>query len=166
MGEGVRDLVAQKILNLELVIIGDGPEMKSLKSHALKSTVGDRIHFLGNKNRSSIASAVRHSDVAIVPYGGSSLVEAAILQVPIVAFDIEWHSELIRPGETGYLADYPDVLHLSNCLEHALISRDTTLEMSQNCYSVVQNMFDEESNRVNKKKHLIQNLLWGQAFTL
>jgi hypothetical protein len=37
------------------------------------------------------------------------LVEACLSATPVVAYDVEWQSELITPGETGMLVPYRDV---------------------------------------------------------
>ena len=52
----------------------------------------------------------------VISFGGSTLVEAALWKIPVIAFDIEWHSELIRNGETGYLTDYSSSEHLAEAL--------------------------------------------------
>ncbi len=45
------------------------------------------------------------------------LLEAAMLGIPIVCFDIEWHNEVITHGVSGYLADYPDIDHMAELIE-------------------------------------------------
>ena len=99
--------------DLHLIIIGDGPEKTKILSYLTKSICKKRIHFLGYRDRNFIAQTALHSSLSLVPYGGGSLVEAVMLGVPVVAFDIGWHNELIRDGETGYLADFPDINHIA-----------------------------------------------------
>ena len=43
------------------------------------------------------------------PLGGFSLIEAAMLGKPVVAYDIEWHAELIKNGEKFYSKNSSDL---------------------------------------------------------
>jgi glycosyltransferase involved in cell wall biosynthesis len=44
----------------------------------------------------------------VAPMMGRALVEAALSSTPIVAYDVDWHSELITDGETGVLVPFGD----------------------------------------------------------
>jgi glycosyltransferase involved in cell wall biosynthesis len=103
-----------------LVVIGQGECGSVLREMVEKAGLSSRVHFLGYRPREYIRQAAGHSAVVIVPYGGSSLVEAALLGRPTVAFDIEWHRELVRDGETGWLADHRSVADLTRCICEAL----------------------------------------------
>ena len=48
------------------------------------------------------------ASVIAAPLAGLALVEGALSGTPIVAYDYEWHSELIRTDETGILVPHRD----------------------------------------------------------
>jgi glycosyltransferase involved in cell wall biosynthesis len=127
-----------------LIIIGDGPEKQKITSYVRNSSYKDRIVLLGQRERSYITQIALHSSLAIVPYGGSSLVEAVMLNVPVVAFDIEWHNELIRDGETGYLADFPDINHLAQKMFQSLSNPQESKKMAEAAKYLAQKMFDNQ----------------------
>jgi glycosyltransferase involved in cell wall biosynthesis len=139
--------------DVHLVVVGDGPLRAELTAHAARAAGGDRAHFIGFRDRGYIRSAAQASDVALVPYGGSSLLEAALLQLPIVAFDIEWHGELVRPGETGFLADFADTHHLARQLTTALDRPDDARRMAAACRTLALQMFDPKRVRAEERRH-------------
>ena len=88
-----------------LVIAGDGPLKEQLASkYSLRE---DSIMFLGFVNPASLASLMATAAVALVPLGGSVLVELALAEAPIVAYDVDWHSELIH-DDAGVLVPHRD----------------------------------------------------------
>lgn len=137
-----------------LLVIGDGPLRGELEAIAARHALQDRVRFVGYRPRSYIGAAAAYMDAAIVPYGGSSLVEAAMLGLPIIAFDIEWHSEMIRPGETGYLADYPDRAHMATLLAQALADAPAAREMAGRCRTLARRMFDRTNVDETMTRHM------------
>jgi glycosyltransferase involved in cell wall biosynthesis len=87
-----------------LVMAGDGPLREQLVRE-----YGQRedVKFLGFVDPPSLASLMATSSVALVPLGGSALVELALAETPIVAYDIDWHRELIHDG-SGVLVPLRD----------------------------------------------------------
>ncbi|MDA0368859.1 MAG: glycosyltransferase [Proteobacteria bacterium] len=136
--------LAPPLPDVRLVMIGDGPLLQALIARAHDAGLAERILFLGYRDRSYIRSAAQFSNVALVPYGGSSLVEAVLLGLPVVAFDIEWHAELVRPGETGYLADFADAAHMAAQLGAALNDPQDSARMALACRQTAEHMFDSE----------------------
>lgn len=134
---------------LYLAIIGDGPEKQKIISYITNSPYKHSILLLGQKDRSYITQIALHSSLAVVPYGGSSLVEAVMLNVPVVAFDIEWHNELIRDGETGYLADFPNINHLACQMFQSLSNPQKSQKMAEYAKRLAQKMFD---NKITDEK--------------
>ena len=129
-------------LDVSLVTIGDGTMLAALESRAQAAGLANRALFLGHRDHGFIRSASVCADVALVPYGGSSLVEAVLLDLPVVAFDVEWHAELIRNQETGFLADFPDPRHLATQLRAALDDPGAAGQMARACRAVADRMFD------------------------
>jgi len=138
--------------DVAFVIVGDGPLRETLEARSRAAGVADRVAFLGFRDRAFIRSAAAYADVALVPYGGSSLVEAILLDLPVVAFDVEWHAELVRPGETGFLADFPDAHHMAAQLTVTLDNPDEAKRMARACRVVADRMFDPDRVRANERR--------------
>ncbi|HUZ74130.1 MAG TPA: glycosyltransferase [Stellaceae bacterium] len=134
------------------VMIGDGPLQPELTEWTAVRGLARNVHFVGRRDQKYIRSAAHYSNVVLVPLGGSSLVEAALFARPIVAFAIEWHHELIRPGETGYLADYPDAVDLARQLAEALDNRDEAERRAGACARLARVMFDPAIAKAEEKR--------------
>ncbi len=147
-------IAANNINDLNLIIIGSGPEEENLKKIANFSNHSKRIYFLGYKDRNYISEAAKKSLFTIISFGGSTLVEAALFKLPIIAFDIEWHSELIRNDETGYLVDYSDPYHLSEKIIKSVNDNNKLKSMAENCYYSVKKMFSHSNYLENKKRYM------------
>lgn len=107
-----------KVGGRELILVGDGPERKELEARASKSPVlSKHVHFLGFLNRLDALELVKRADVVLVPLGGFTLIEAALCGKPVIAFDNEWHGELISSGETGILVRPEDPAEIARAVE-------------------------------------------------
>jgi len=94
-------------LDFKLILIGDGRELENLKLLAKERGLADRVIFAGNRTQEWIAGALNFADINLAPLCGRSLLEASLGGVPTIAFDVDWHSEIVIPGVTGILV--PDL---------------------------------------------------------
>lgn len=103
--KGVGTLIdAASRYNFPLRIVGDGPEMDTLKSRA-----GGNVTFLGAMSRKAVLDEMRRAAVVAVPslwYEGFGLVvvEAFACATPVVATRIGALAEIVDEGKTGLLA--------------------------------------------------------------
>jgi len=116
-----------------LIIAGDGPLKEQLASKYNHSE--DHIVFLGFVDPTSLASLMSTADVALVPLGGSALVELALAEVPIVAYDVDWHSELIHDG-SGILVPYRDWVSMADEASKLLADKDRAETMGRKARQV------------------------------
>ena len=100
------EVVSGKAANVRLVMLGDG-DMRSHLVELAKSS-GLDIDFPGFVSQEKLAGMLSSADVILAPLSGSSLVEAALSGTPIVAYDVDWHEELIVDGKTGVLVPFRD----------------------------------------------------------
>jgi glycosyltransferase involved in cell wall biosynthesis len=91
-----------------LLMAGDGPQRIELQREARRLGLGEHVRFLGMQEPARVRDLLFTADVILSPLTGSALVEAALAATPIVAYDVEWHSELILDGITGILVPYRD----------------------------------------------------------
>ena len=54
---------------------------------------------------------------------GRALAEAAFAGLPVVGYDIDWHSELIHNGKNGYLVKAGDIAAFSISIEYVLTNK-------------------------------------------
>jgi glycosyltransferase involved in cell wall biosynthesis len=96
--------------DVHLLIIGDGPQRDRLRRYRDQVSIGDRVHFLGE--RGDVPRLLPHFDVlwSTSGYEGQSnaILEAMAAGVPVVATDIPGTRELVVRDATGYLVPVGD----------------------------------------------------------
>jgi glycosyltransferase involved in cell wall biosynthesis len=118
--------------NLLLVSVGGGKcEMPAGLPHlALGKVSNDRM-------LSTIYSA---ADVFVIPSlqesFGQTVIESLACATPVVGFASGGIPDMVRPGETGWLAPTGDVKALRDAIATALLDRDRRLAMSPVCREV------------------------------
>ncbi len=133
----------RKRSDVYLVIAGDGELKERIRMAADEMGIGSQVLLLGKRGHDFIGNLARNSDVVIAPYSGSSLVECAMLERPCVAFNIEWHNELITDGETGWLVDHASPSRIAAALEEAIDKPMIGRERAQRLKARAEKMFDE-----------------------
>ena len=92
---------------IHLVIIGSGEEYESLKEHAEKFGVQDRVHLLGYIGDAD--QYVRAFDVFLLPSKKEGLpyvlLEAGLAGLPVVASDLPGNHDIIKSGVDGFLIE-------------------------------------------------------------
>ncbi len=98
-------LVAQR-MNACLVMIGDGPDYGKAVEAAQSLGVLDRVKFVGVVDQ--VAPFLQVADLFLLPSEMESFglvgLEAMASGVPVVASNVGGISEVVKHGETGYLA--------------------------------------------------------------
>ncbi len=78
--------------DVEIRIVGDGPDEAALKALVRETGVADRVRFLGHRPRVEVLDLLAQADVFVQPslFEGHSLalVEAATLAMPLVVSDV------------------------------------------------------------------------------
>ena len=111
----VRDIiaVAQKLKNRKdvlFVLAGSGPEEKYINELLSADTdLSKKFRLLGSVPRQAVFKLRKAAYLNLVFMGGYSLIEACASGRPTVAYDVEWHSELIQNGKTGWLVPEGDI---------------------------------------------------------
>jgi glycosyltransferase involved in cell wall biosynthesis len=95
--------VKAEIPSVLFLIIGDGIERKNAELLVKEKGLIHNVLFLGYQPLEKVIQFRKIADVNLCLMAGFSLIEAAAAGRPIVSYDIEWHYELVRDQETGYL---------------------------------------------------------------
>ena len=107
------DVVRNAGLDWPLVVVGDGPDRKSVEAAAKAS--GRRIEFTGWLDNDEATRLLAGASLLIFPSRGPEslsrvLIEASALGIPIAAMDTGGTRDIIEPGVTGLLSSSPEGL--------------------------------------------------------
>lgn len=122
----------QRNPSAHLLLLGDGPELISLKSLSNELGIDSHVHFLGR--RADVGAVYRDaSDVAVsasrMEMLPLSLLEAAMAGLPVVASDIDAHLEAVVEGVTGLLVRQDDPAQLASALDRLAADKNQRVEM-------------------------------------
>ena len=100
-------ILSEKIPNAHLVFAGDGSARKSLEDKAKRTSVKDRIHFLGMVNRADLPD-VFHDSTAFLSASTTevhpiSAIEAIASGLPMVVVKDEAFEGMVEDDINGYL---------------------------------------------------------------
>ncbi len=91
-----------------LRIVGDGTERSRLERRVAEEGVQGSVVFYGYMSSIDVAKILSNSDLFVSPYTGTSLREAALMGLPIVAYRLGFVGELLRDGENCLMASGGD----------------------------------------------------------
>jgi colanic acid/amylovoran biosynthesis glycosyltransferase len=138
-----------------LDFVGDGPLRASLEEEATRLGLRERVRFHGSVGEPAVAEVLDAADVfalpsIIAPDGDmegipNALIEALAAGLPAVSTRQSGVPELIRDGETGYLAEPGDVEGLRGALLRALDDPDAERRAAAG-RALVEREFDQRSS--------------------
>ena len=99
------------------VLAGGGPCEEAIHAR-LRSR--DNVRMVPFQSQQVVAAIRAVSTAALCLIGGFSLIEACAAGVPVVAYDIEWHREIIEDGVSGLLVEEHDIDGVVAALERLL----------------------------------------------
>ncbi len=109
--------------NVRLAVVGDGPHLATLQSHAHRLGLASRVHFL--RHRDDVESIYPAFDVFCLPSLVEGLprsaLEAQACGIPVVASNVGALSEAVCP-RTGTLVPAADPQAIANALQ-AVVAR-------------------------------------------
>lgn len=98
--------VRRQGFDVKAVLAGDGRMRSALSEQARALGVEDASVFAGNVGQDRLAELIPLAAAVVSPHTGRALTEAALGAAPVVAYDIDWQSELIEDGVTGILVPH------------------------------------------------------------
>ena len=144
-------------LEFKLIIIGGGREQTNLQNLAKELGVESEVVFAGNRSQEWIAGALVRSHLALAPLTGRALLETALSGCPVVAYDVDWHGEIVRTGETGALVENLNYIEMGEAALKLLQDEPTRLKMSDNIWRVAMSMAAPEAI-IEKQIEIYSNL--------
>jgi glycosyltransferase involved in cell wall biosynthesis len=141
-------------LNFEInaVLVGEGQLIESLKTYAKSIGIESKVYFMGNKDQNWLSSILPLCSAFISPHTGRALTEAALAGAPVVAYDVDWQSEIIIPEVTGELVPFGDILKLTESTIKILSNRDYSNKIGANLRKLTLKMMDPISLNAHEQK--------------
>lgn len=122
--KGVADLLAAvaKIDNLELRVVGAGPEAEGLADLTQGLDLGERVKFLGYLDTPAVVEEVKAAGAVVLPARWPenmpySLLEALAAGTPIIVARSGGLTELLEPGKNGFAYEPGDLAGLVAALK-------------------------------------------------
>ena len=113
----IAESLAHKREDFMLVMIGGGKEETRLKAVVAGDPVlAQCVRMVGFQSRAVCVDVRRASYASLCLMAGFSLIEACAAGRPVISYDVEWHSELVKNVETGFLLKESDVEGVVNGL--------------------------------------------------
>jgi glycosyltransferase involved in cell wall biosynthesis len=125
-------LAARQVPDLELEIVGDGPEWPHLIELSAQLRLTDRVVFRGRLSADGVREAMgrAHTLVLTSLYEGLShtVLEAAAAGLPCIVSDRGGNEEVIRHAQNGLVVPPQHVEHLAHALR-SLLANETGRRM-------------------------------------
>lgn len=124
--------VCRRRQDVAFLMVGDGEERGYLEQLSQDLGLDDNIKFLGFQPRTRVAQIRLISDVSLCLMAGFSLIEAAAAGTPLVSYDVDWHYELVKDGETGFLLPEGDIQRAASAIITLLDDPELCQELGKN----------------------------------
>jgi len=122
-----------------LALAGDG-ELRTSLEEQIKNSSFPKSHLmlLGFQDQEECLSLRKASDIC----GGFSLIEACAAARPVVAYAVEWHSELVINNVTGFLIDENDTDRVALVIDQLLSDQAAANRMGKKAAELARKKHD------------------------
>ncbi|QOP45836.1 glycosyltransferase family 4 protein [Sulfurimonas paralvinellae] len=103
-----------------ILVAGNGPEYNYMNSFIKKNNLENNIKLIGFQSKNIVFTIKKQSNINICLLDGFSLIEACASGKPVIAYDTEWHSELIKDNTSGLLVKENDIKEMVNKIDYLL----------------------------------------------
>jgi glycosyltransferase involved in cell wall biosynthesis len=144
--------VAASAGHVELLVVGDGPERRSLEALAASLGVGDRVVFAGSCQADQVRAYYGESDVFVqhsiahasgwVEGFGVSIVEASAAGLPVVVSRTGGIGPQVIDGETGFLIEERNVTAMAQAMLRLAQDQNLRIRMGRLGRRHVERHFD------------------------
>jgi len=120
-----------KVDDFEIVLVGDGEMREEIETAAREKKISDRIIIAGWKTPNEVRAAIEGARAFVLPSYAEglpvSIMEAFMLNRPVISTYIAGIPELVEPGVNGWLAPAGDAEALADAMYEALTIDDETI---------------------------------------
>jgi glycosyltransferase involved in cell wall biosynthesis len=131
---------------IELLVLGDGPELENLIQQAKDGNLEEKIKFVGSVYEPiEIARHFASSSLYVLAgTGGLSINDAMSLKKPIVCSECDGTEKvLVRDGINGYIFETDNVYDLAEKIRKIILNPALALKMGENSQEIIKNEVNE-----------------------
>lgn len=149
-------LLAQAGLDFQLTLAGDGPEKTHLQALVQQYRLDSRVLMPGFVDRQQVRELMAATQLFVMPSivapsgdrdGTPTVIAEALLhQVPVVGTEVCGIPEMVRPGETGWLAPPENSAALAHAIVQALADPAEARRRAVNGGELMREEFDSWKN--------------------
>ena len=148
-------LVTRDCPEVQFALIGDGSIKAAMERKVVELGQERNVYFLGFQSTETIRHCLSAATAVCVTMSGFVILEAAAASKAIIAFDVEWHSEFIRDGETGLLVENRNRDKLAEAIRRLANNPGLASSLGKNARSLI----DAEYNPQKIREREIAELL-------
>ena len=131
-----------RLPDLELLIVGDGPALASLRQQAQALDIERRVHFTGPVESSAVPGYIAAMDVAVQPdvteYASPiKLFEYLAMGKAVIAPDKANITEIVSDGENALIFPSRDTATLTRHVETLYRDRELVLRLGRNANALI-----------------------------
>lgn len=101
-------LCREKRQDLTLLIAGDGTLRDEMERLAREAGIEADVIFLKKAAQDRISDLYHTADIVCFTSAGFTMIEAALAEKCVIAYDFEWHGEFIGANERGIVVPFRD----------------------------------------------------------
>lgn len=141
--------LAARFPDLELLVVGDGPDLPRLRSRLAAGSVAHRVHFMGPVPLDDIPAFYAAGDIFLYPTLRMEGLPFAVLYalaagLPVIAADRGGIASAVRDEETGLLVPAGDGRALTRAVERLLDDPALARSLAKRCREWAWARFDME----------------------
>ena len=134
--------VTEECPDMQTIFIGDGSLRAEMERRVAELGQEQNVYFLGYQPTEIVKYCLSIATAICVPMSGFVILEAAAASKAIIAFDVEWHSEFIKDGETGLLVENRNREKLAEAIKRLVKDPQLASQLGKNA----RNLIDVEYN--------------------
>lgn len=152
-------LLKEKNPRLRFALVGDGPLRSELEALAKQLNITDRVTFFGFRSDAPrFLAGFDYFCLSSKEEGlGTSLIDAMLLKIPVIATRAGGIPELIEDGQTGLLAEPQNPTHLAETILKALAANFPKRQIIEAAFQKAQSFTIDRTT--NQMEHLYEEIL-------
>lgn len=138
-------LLAERGIDVQLVVAGDGPNAAEFRRHADKM-LGDRARFTGYVREASKVKEFNDAHLYVLPTAHGeglpvSVLEAMAFGLPVVTRPVGGLKDLFVDGEHGIMTESQDPADVAGAIESLISDPESWRKLSRNVHSFAKDRF-------------------------
>ncbi|HBR28751.1 MAG TPA: hypothetical protein DD789_04820 [Firmicutes bacterium] len=146
--EAVATLPVRLLNNLQVILVGEGPERESLRQRTKELGLEDVIKFVGYSTNPF--KYMMKFDLFVLPSLSEglpvTLVEAMYLKIPVLTTDAQGNREIVRNGLNGIMVPPRDSRKLAEAIELFYKNKGLYITKTEQAYRWVVENFNRSKN--------------------